>query len=67
MLTPPLQQHQIGLRTKIKEDREKRRMVADVILHLNFDKFSLGRLLKLSFANINEIQSHLSPHVKFKF
>ena len=57
MLTPPLQQQQI------KEDREKRRMVADVILHLNFDKFSIGRPLKLSVANINEIQSHLSPLV----
>ena len=63
MLTPPLQQQQIGLRTQIKENREKRRMVAGVILHLNFDKFSTGRPLKLSFANINEIQSHLSPLV----
>ena len=63
MLTPPLQQQQIGLRTQIKEDREKRRMVAGVILHLNFDKFSIGRPLKRSFANINEIQSHLSPLV----
>ena len=57
MLTCLLQQQQIN------EDREKRTVVADVILHLNFDKFSLGRPLKLSVANINEIQSHLSPLV----